>query len=290
MSLLVALTFTLTGCGDNAGKSLSDYPGASMGDSLMFYYARLRAYEYWKEARTDTMMAGKEQREIYLDGIRHGMDAVKKGAKDEIYNLGVRRGASIAMRMLELEREYGLDFNEDILLESFSYGVRDSTVVHPLEYQKEYSRLLGELKKRKRDENREASRLSLIQVAESQKMTRLQDNLYYKIVRKGHGADAQVGDAVFMDIDYQRANGADLAMPTPERITIGAAEVPEVMNLAYCQLNKGASGVFATTADAVFGSRAEIIGLMQDDVVIIHITMLDISGEGSREKANPSNP
>lgn len=65
--------------------------------------------------------------------------------------------------------------------------------------------------------------------------------------------------------------------------------MPEVLGLAYSRLNKGASGTFATTAEALFASRTEILGLRPSDVIIMTITLNDIVADPESETETPDD-
>lgn len=76
----------LASCGPDKGRDISEFRNASTGDSLMYYYTQMRAYEYWREADSDTSMRNPEQRRRFLDGLKAGMDAIKKSSNDANYN------------------------------------------------------------------------------------------------------------------------------------------------------------------------------------------------------------
>lgn len=274
-SAAAALMLALSSCvRDDGGRDISDYEGATTGDSLLYYYVQLRAHEYWEHSNSDTTLRSAEERKKFLDGIKAGVGAVRND--DRSYNQGVYLGTQMATKLQEFERLYGVEIDEGIIIESFRRGLRDGADIPELQYQDEFYRLLDELKSQLRSKEREKSKMTLIGEARDHRMTKISDNLYYRIKRKGSGPYAAKGDVIYIAVDYERADGQDLAMPSPEMITVGGAGVPEVMDSAYMRLNKGTTAIFATTAEAIFASRAQIMGMRPDDVVIVTITMNDI--------------
>lgn len=259
------------------GKQLSDFKDASAGDSMLYYYAQLRAHDYWEDAKTDTALRGVDQRREFLEGVRKGLSVVRDGKDDEAYNNGVSQGVRMAIKLLEFERQFNIDINDDVLIEGLTRGLADSTDDIPeMECQSEFYRLLDEIKRQKREANKGKTQLSLIEEARERGMSKIQPNLYYRIDKRGEGPNAKDGDAIFVSVEYALDNGDDLGFPTPERLTVGAPGVPNVMNEAYSRLNKGMTATFATIAEAVFGTRSDIIGLRPDQVLIITITLNDI--------------
>lgn len=274
LPFISALALAMTACGPERGHDLADIPDATAGDSLLYYYAQLRAYEYWHHADSDTSLRSPAERQKFLEGIKAGMDAVKKDNAN--YNQGVRLGVRMAINLQSFEKMYGVDLNDDVLIESFTNALQGDYDIPELEYQKEFYRLLGQVKASQRVREQASVRLSLTEVAREHHMSKIGDNLYYRLIKKGTGPYAHDGDAVYVAVDYRRADGEDLAMPSPEMITVGAPGVPEVMTRAYERLNKGSIAIFATTAEAIFASRTEIMGLRATDVLLISITLNDI--------------
>lgn len=145
------IALTVAACTPDRGKALSDYSNPTAGDSLLYYYAQIRADEYWADARTDTSLRSTEERRNYLDGVLAGIKAIRMGEKNSTYNHGVRVGARMAMKIIEIEELYHIDLDDDILIGSFTRGLEDSTNEIPeAECQRQYFRLVGNLKEKHR--------------------------------------------------------------------------------------------------------------------------------------------
>lgn len=282
--LAACLLLPLASCRDNRAESISELHLDNAADSLLYYYVQLRAYQYWQHAVNDTSMRSRMSRDEFLHGVEDGFNAYLRN--DTMYNEGRRAGFRLAETIGRMEKKYGRKLDRKIVLPSFRYGLRDSADIPALEYQQEFYRLRGEIMAQQRVDKRQEARNALASEAKTHHLKKVNDDLYYLVTHPGHGPYASRGDVVYVDVDYTRTNGDDLGMPSPERVEVGSEGMPEVMTLSYEKLNKGASGVFMTSAGALFGDRASIIGLDTDAPVIITITLTDIIppvGEESKE-------
>lgn len=145
-SFLAVALAALSSCSHGNDAAKSGLEGLSQGDSLLYYYAQMRAHEYWHEADNDTSMRSRHQRELFLEGLRAGIDAVREKENAANYNRGVRLGVHMAMNMLEFERTYGVSLDHDVLTGSFSEALRGDNDIPELEYQKRFYDLLGRMK------------------------------------------------------------------------------------------------------------------------------------------------
>ena len=273
-SLLSALLIVLSSCDSNRGKSISDYPDANMGDSLLFYYMKMRAHEYWEEAENDTTLRNPEARKKFLEGVAEGLEIAKND--DKYYSYGVQTGMQMALNILKFEKMYDVRLDRELALESLSRGLDDAEGNNEIEYQNNFYKILDRMKSMQRSKDHEKAKMSLIEEARGRNMTKLSDDLYYKIMRKGSGPYASTGNSAYVKVNYDRADGVDFALPSPEFVTIGAPGIPDVLNRAYVRLNKGSVVQFATTAESLFGSRTYVMGLKPESVIIVTITLNEI--------------
>lgn len=273
-ALLAAAVFGLESCGHSTGKDISEYPDASMTDSLLFYYVQLRAHEFWETAEKDTTFRSHKARERFLDGLEDGFNAVIRD--DDYYNMGMQAGVRLAINLRNFDKRYDIDIRTDKAVPSFRYGLRDGADIDVMKCQEEFYRLLDQLKRTQRERSHRQAQLSLIEEARHQEMTKISDNLYYRVIKKGSGQYAEFGNSIYVTVSYERADGQDMAVPSPGLVTVGSPGVPDALNNAYTRLNKGAVALFATTAEALFGSRTYIMDLKPEDVILVSITLNDI--------------
>ena len=263
----------LSSCGGSRGKELSEFPEASTGDSLLYYYIQLRALEYWDNARVDTMLRHPEQREKFLQGVEKGLSLV---GDEEAYNRGLRLGVRLAYNLREFEQKYGVDLDDNIIAASLRNGLQDGKDIPALEDQKEFYRLLDKMKALLHDKMSGEALMDLSRQAEAHDLKKANDHLYYRILRPGQGREIQNGDVISVSVDYQRSDGDNLGLPSPIVVTVGDPGVPAVMDEAYRMLRQGTTAMFATTASDLFGTRTSIMGLQDDDVVVISLILNEI--------------
>ena len=274
---MTALCAAFTQCGPDKGKSLAEYRHADELDSMLYFYGQVQGCDYMKRAINDTSLMDEEQRRLFLEGVKAGMEALREGAKNEIYNQGVRQGARMAMKIMEFEQAYNVIFNDDVLIESMAYVLKNpDKAVSGIQNQKNFYRLYDRVRDRHRKNIHAMAMRHLSDEARDLNLTRVDSNLYYRITRNGTGEYPHEGDAIFVAVDFQKSDGTNLGMPSGERVVVGAPGIMPVMNRIYRCLDRGSSGIFVTTAEAVFGTRTEISGLNPDEVLIITAKLNDI--------------
>lgn len=270
---LIAGVSILAGCNNNNGRTLADYPEASTGDSLLYYYIQMRAHEYWDRAASDTMLNSAEQRERFAQGVEKGLSLV---TDDDNYNQALRIGIRMGINLRDFEKKYDIDLDDEIIMASLRNGLSDERDIDILEDQREFYRLLAEMKETIKGRDKEIASKALVKEAQSRKLQKLGDNIYYKIMREGSGPKVTDGDIIEVSADYQRIDGDNLGLPSPVTVTVGQAGIPKVMNLAYKTLKHGSMAQFATSAYQLFGSRTAIMGLNDSDIVIVSMILNNI--------------
>ena len=271
--LILPAVILFGACENDKGRELSDYNNASTGDSLLYYFLQLKALEYWNNAVRDTTLRSPEQREKFLRGVEKGISLV---TDDDNYNKGLRLGVRLANNLRDFEKKYEVDLNDEIMIASLRNGLAEGNDPPGMNEQREFYRLLdkmkNELKKRKRADADKA----LSEESAKRGMKAANEKLYYKYIRQGQGEYAKPGDLISIALDYENVNGDNLGLPSPITVTVGAEEVPKVMDAAYQMLNRGAIATFATTAYSLFGSRTGNMGLEDNDIVFVSMILNDI--------------
>lgn len=270
---VLTILMTLAACGDRKSIDITQYKNPSSADSMLFYFVQLRAHEYWEKAAKDTMMRSKEAREKFLEGFDEGFSLVND---DPDYNRGVELGVRMATNFKNFEKLYSVKFNTDLVLPSFRYGLQDGMDIPELNYQEKFYDLLNRMKNEQRTRDHAKAKLSLIEEARHQQMTKISENLYYRVLKNGEGPYLKEGNSAYVVVNYERADGQDIGVPSPGLITVGSNGMPEVSVEAYTRLNKGAVALFATTAEALFGTRTYIMGMKPEDVLLITVTLNEI--------------
>lgn len=272
---LIALTaISLSSCGAHEGKDISEYENPTSADSLLFFLVQLRAHEYWDQAVKDTAMRSPKARAQFIAGFRKGFNSIKEA--DDDYNRGLELGYRMAINLQKFEKMYDIEIPKEMATSNLQYGLRDGAEIPEFKYQDSYYQILNRLKKEQRDRDHERAQMTLEEGGNERQMTKISDNLYFRLIKKGGGPNAQYGQSAHVIVNYERADGEDIAVPSPGLVTIGAHGVPDALNNAYTRLNKGAVGQFLTTAEAVFGTRTYIMGMKPEDVLLVTITLNEI--------------
>lgn len=279
---LLTILLALAACGDRKSIDITQYKNPSAADSMLFYFVQLRAHEYWEKAEKDTALRSKEAREKFLEGFDEGFSLVKDDDPD--FNRGVELGVRMAMNFKNFEKLYSIKFNTNLVLPSFRYGLQDGMEIPELNYQDKFYDLLNRMKTEQRTRDHAKAKLSLIEEARHQQMTKISENLYYRMLKNGEGPYLQAGNSAYVVVNYERADGQDIAVPSPGLVTVGSNGMPEVSVQAYTRLNKGAVALFATTAEALFGTRTYIMGMKPEDVLLITVTLNEIVSEHSADR------
>lgn len=278
LPMIAAMSLLIAGaCVPERGKNLSDFPDASAGDSLLYYYAQIRAAEYWDKAANDQSLKTPENRRKYIDGVKKGINTIRMSGDNQTYNMGVRDGERMAIRFMEFERRYNVDLDDDILISSLIKGLEDSTDEVPIDLcSDEFYRLLDVMKSRLRVELTPKVQKQLVELARNLQLSKISPRLFYRIEKKGTGSYPKPGETILINIDIKLPDGRELGVPDTERLVMGAPEIPRTFDMALGRLNKGSVGVFTTSADAIFGSRSRIMGVNPEDLLIMTITLNDI--------------
>lgn len=275
----------LTACGgsdgSNAASSLND---ATEADSVLYYLGQVSAAEYWRAAERDTTLATSGARQAYLRGLRAGMNAVK--GDDEHYNQGFERGIQMAMNMIEFEKTYNVKANAKIFAESLAAGLTNDSAVSP-EAQGQFYQVLGRLNAKKEAADREKAAENLRNYVKKVAMQQISPDLFGRVVEKGDTARLKKGDKVYMHIVARNIAGEELDVPFPSETEVGGRYSNALCGRAMETMSSGETKEFATTALALFGGRAERLGLTPDEVVILNIkaSLQPMQGEGAKAAA-----
>lgn len=275
----------LTSCESNPAKPLSEVKNADRADSLIYYYAQMRAGEYWRSVETDTAKASLESRERYIQGVIDGMNALRDD--DDDYNSGFKMGVRTATGLNTFANEYGMEFDKGVFISSLKYGLSDAHRANRRKAKKEYYAIKGKLETQLETEDLNRGRASLKEEAAEEGFSAMNEALYKKVEEQGTGRQAKEGDRVLVDVEFLKDSGSNLGLPSPECVIIGNDGRARVMALAYSSMKEGEHSEFMTTAADLFGSRTEILGLRSSDIIIIDIKMKDVVTD--EEYNNPDN-
>lgn len=297
-ALAAAGLFLLSACGPEKGKDINEMSNLTEADSAMYYFGQMRAGEYWREAQRDTALKTREARDAYLKGLKAGMDLVKAASGENdinaTYNQGVFMGVQIAMNMAEFDKTYETKSNKSTVLQSIAYGLENDSVVKDSEAQSEFYGIMNRLDEKKEAADKANSATALASEASKLQMTKINDQLYGKVLKAGNGTALKQGDKIDVEMTLKKANGEKIDMQLPKQIEIGNKYMSGPFSDALSSMTDKETKEFATTAYELFGSRTSQMGYKATDVMLVTIEIKGIDGAapaqpGEIRVANPDS-
>lgn len=265
MSLLAA-------CGGNSeGESvrpMSDYKNMTAGDSMAYYIGQASSLDYWKVARRDTVMLTRESRDEFLRGIKAGMDGVRD---NDAYNQGYYMGVQMAMQMKEFSEDFKTTYNKNILVNAFSDGLKNDSIIDAAKLQQDYTELINSLQERKEAADKAEAEEILKEKAAKLKLQSINPTVYAAAGQGGEGAPIKVGEHVGVSIVIKDAAGKDLDRRDQPDVEVGKM-FTGAMQDALTTMKVGETRTFYTYSSALFGRMYQRYGLKSTDIVTFTIT------------------
>ncbi|MDE6337640.1 MAG: hypothetical protein K2L34_13835 [Muribaculaceae bacterium] len=268
-----ALALLLASCNgtgtDNAPSPATTPDISAKADSLVYCFGQMRGAEYVREAQRDTTLATDAAKQEYLRGVKAGLDAVKTGK--EAYNKGLFQGIQMAMNINQFTEDYNVRLSDKVFMEGLSAAIKTDTVIDAPAMQGTFYKLMNEFNKAKEERDKEAALSALKAAGEALKMKSLSDQLWGTIP-SGDAAKIKDGDRIKADIKITTLNGKDVNSPFPKELTVGQRLSNNPLSEAFKSLASGQTGTFITSAQALFGARAQQLGLKAADVLKLEVT------------------
>lgn len=242
----VAAILTLPSCGNNKPAKLTDYPNATQGDSLMFYFGEMSSKEYWQSAETDSLLRGDAARKAYMKGIQAGLDAIKD---DDAYNQGILAGIQMAMNMKEFSKNYpDVKLDSKIMLDALRGGLTSDTAVNLPQAQSNFYAVLSNIEAKKASADKKASDAALVAEAKKLNLRKISAALYGKQLSAGKGDILAEGDMVNVEISATVGSGQLVDMPFPSIVRIGQQVAGGlIISQALTTMSVGETAQFAST-------------------------------------------
>lgn len=276
-TLIAVMLISLSACGPEKSKNIKEMKGLTAVDSLVYYYAQMRAYDYNRMALNDTSFNNRQARRQYMEGFHKGLALIKND--NPAYNKGLQEGISLALRNLEFEKQNDVKIKPEIMEQSMAYGILVNDTIDPIHVQANFYNNLHSIRHRDLEQDLSHARKELEKEAKVRDMVRINDDLYCRIVEPGEGLKVEPGDRLDLHMSFARCNGEDLGLPSPRVVTVGEKGMPETVTQMYCNMNNGETAVFETPAYQVFGDKCDAYGLQSDEIVILTIKINNINRE-----------
>lgn len=271
--LALASAVGMVSCGSPGnGKPLSEIRGSDAKDSLLYYFGQMEAAQYWRDSAKDSLLQTEASRMAYLKGLMAGLKAIKE---DENYNRGLVAGVRMAVNMRDFEKEYGVELNPGVIVESLEYGLRSDSIVDEVNVTRQFYDLLGYFQEKRDAADKSASEKVIKDVARKMGLYNIAEGIYGKTLTPGHGPALVDGDKVRVSISLT-SGGQELGIPMPEEVAVGDHYVSSTLNTALRAMHVGEKCEYAVTAYKFFGRRCTQIGLQPTDVVIMTVDVKEM--------------
>lgn len=278
---LGAIACLAVSCQNGSGNGLSG--NASQTDSLMYYLGQMNGADYLREANRDTTLKENSEKQAYLNGVRAGLAALKEG--NDSYNRGVMLGMQMASQMMNFSEQMDVQINRSSYINSLTSTLMADTMPNTTIAQAEFRKVMQNIETSKQEKDKAASQESLKKVAEGAGLPKISDDLYGKTTTPTDGQALADGDEVTVTAQLSKENGEVLSVPFPPKGKIGnKRNYPEVISNAMMSLKSGETGEYMTTAHALFGARAQQMGLEPTDVIKVTLTPTLVPKEEPQEE------
>lgn len=268
---MAAAALLLASCSGNEPKQQADATPASKekADSLIYCFGQVRGGEFLKEASRDTLLDSPDARQEYLRGVKAGLEAVKSGK--DAYNRGLMQGVQMAGNIMHFYEDYDIRLSDKMFLKGMSDVILSDSTINTTEAQATFYRLINHFNKEKEIRDKEAALSALKGAGEALGMKQISDQLWGNI--PGDRGDLiKRGDKIKIDLRLSSLSGKEINSPFPKELTVGQRLSNNPVSEAITNLKSGETGSFITSAQALFGARAQQLGLKPADVIKITVT------------------
>lgn len=266
-----AVALLLASCsGAGSEQSATATPEQSAkADSLVYCFGQMRGAEYIRETGRDSLLGTPTAKQEYLRGVKAGLDAVKVGK--DAYNKGLFQGIQMAININQFNEDYDIRLSDKVFLEGLSSTINSDTIVEAAAVQASFYKLMNEFNKAKEERDKATATAALKGAGEAMKLQELSDKLWGTKPAAG-AATIKDGDKIKLDIVITTLNGKDINSTFPKELTVGQRLNNNPITEAVRNLTSGQSGTFLTSAQSLFGARAQQLGLKPADVLKLEIT------------------
>lgn len=267
---LAASGLLLAACSGNQGKSLDQIKDATPGDSLVYFFGEMNGSQYLTLSQSDSTFATKAAKGSYVNGVKAGLNAFNPN--DEAFNRGMHLGLQMARNIANFKTDYDVQLDKQIFIQAITETLYSDSVKNMSDVQREFNRIMNDFSARKETLDKEAAEKALTKEAAKMKLNKVAEGLYGGPTDKKDGAQIKEGDDVTVKITVKTAAGKTLDVPFPSSMKVGARNLPSQLSDAVKTLKSGETGKFVTTANDLFGRRAEQFKLLPKDVLVLDVT------------------
>ncbi|MDE6009568.1 MAG: FKBP-type peptidyl-prolyl cis-trans isomerase N-terminal domain-containing protein [Muribaculaceae bacterium] len=264
-----AAALLMASCADNKGKSLEQITDATPGDSLVYYFGEINGSQYLTMAQNDSTFATDAAKRSYVNGVKAGLNSFNPN--DEAFNRGMHLGLQMARNISEFKKDYDVALNKQVFIDGLVEVLNSDSIKSMSDIQREFNRIMNDFSSRKETIDKENAAAALSKEAAKMKLAKVADGLYGGPTDKMETAQIKEGDDVTAKFTLKTVQGKTLDIPLPSSLKVGARNLPIQLSDALQTLKSGQNGKFITTANDLFGRRAEQFNLAPKDVIVMDI-------------------
>ena len=257
------------GCG-HSPKDISEIKDATPADSMMYYFGEMQAYNYWRDAETDTLLHTEKAREEFIRGFR---TALQMESDNPAYNKGLQLGLRLAIRLREFEQRYGTEFSEEMLAEALEYGLRNDSALEISEAQKGYYYHKDRFEMQAASKELGDAKVKLARRGGDRGFEMVSDTLYALDVTPPTSSPLfKEGDRVAVKVTVATLEGKEVVTRQfPDSLTLGEGRIPLIVRYAIYTMTDGQTRQFMTTPRTLLGKRYALYNLPSDEPVIFTV-------------------
>lgn len=265
---LISLLLLLCACGGKPDK-ISEIKDPTPADSMMYYFGIMQANNFWQDAENDTILRTPEGKDQFLRGFRA---ALGMESDNDCYNRGLQLGLRLAIRLRQFEKDYGVEFSEDILAATLAQYLEGDSAIDISAAQKGYYKIKDLLDLKKGVKEGESAKKALAQRAKDDGYVMVSDTLFAKdVTAPGAGPKFKDGDRISIQLNTATLDGRELGRQFPDSLTIGEGRVPRTICLAIHTMTNGQTRMFMTTPQTLFGNQYSKYQLRSDEPVVFTV-------------------
>ena len=283
---LMAAAALLSSCGGET-TTLSDIKDPTRGDSIAFYYGRSKGFDYWNEASSDSTLLTEASRKEFLRGVEEGMSAVRD---NDAYNYGLLIGLGIAQDIQSLKKEYaGVDVPRDLFISSLKGALKNDSAVDGPQTKAELYRIIDTMQRQKELSDMKTAAALLQKTGTQFGMTKINEQLWGKIISNGSGQQLKDGDRILVDITASTVDGTPVGLQFPKELTVGRHMASPLVSQALRTMKAGETIQFIASPLQLAPRRYRAGEFKADQLIKFTIRVLSLREESGSGISKPDS-
>lgn len=271
----VGIAALLASCSGNNGKSIAEANPGSQSDSISYYYGQMIAVAMNNAAASDSLLATPEGREAFFKGYQAALEMYLNA--DPAYAKGMEMAMSSGTQLSGFIKDVPeFKFNNSLLKDGFWYAFAGDTIRQEATMaQSVMSPMVNAMVERQNKKNEQELQATMSEYAKKNGMTKVESNMYRRVLKAGNGQNFVKGDSVKMVITVKDAKGKTLdQFDKMENTGVIGQNIPETTAFArqLLTMKPGETVEVIQPAISVLNQYASALGYKSSDYLIYTIT------------------